>query len=65
MGGAGPTATGNWSRKGVDVMSGVNGKVVLTSPKACPADVCIEPVVGEVVKIVIRMAPIHKIHAYL
>ncbi len=65
FGGAGPTATDNWCRKGVDVMSGVNGEVVLTSPKACPADVCIEPVVGEVVNIVIRMAPIHKSHAYL
>ncbi len=65
MGGAGLTATGNSCCKGVDVMSGVNGKVVLASPKTCSADVCIEPVVGEVVNIVIRMAPIHKTHAYL
>ncbi len=64
-GGAGPTATDKSCRKGVDVMSGVNGEVVLASPKACPADVCIETVVGEVVNIVIRMAPIHKTHAYL
>ncbi len=58
---------GCWTdcRKGVDAMSGVNGEVVLVSPKACPADVCIEPVVGEVVTIVIRMAPFHKIHPYL
>ncbi len=61
-GGAGPTAAGNSC---VDAMSGVNGEVVLTSPKACPADVCIEPVVGEAVNIVIRMAPIRKTHAYL
>ncbi len=65
LGGAGPTAAGNSCRKGVDAMSGVNGEVVLASPKAFPADVCIEPVVGEVVNIVIRMAPIHKLHAYL
>ncbi len=57
--------TGLQGRKGVDAMSGVNGEVVLASPKACPADVCIEPVAGEVVNIGIRMAPIHKIHAYL
>ncbi len=48
----------------MDAMSGVNGKVALASPKACPAYVCIEPVVDEVVNIVIRMVPIHKIHAY-
>ncbi len=64
-GGAGPTARGDSCRKGVDAMSSVNGEVVLASPKACPADVRLEPVVGEVVNIVIRMAPIHKIHAYL
>ncbi len=60
LGGAGPTAAGNSCRKGVDAMSGVNGEFVLASPKAC-----IEPVVGEVVNIVIEMTPIHKIHAYL
>ncbi len=47
----------------MDAISGVNGEVVLASPKACPADVCIEQVVDEVVNIVIRMAPIYKIHA--
>ncbi len=56
---------GNSCHNGVDAMSGVNGEVVLPSPKACLTDVCIEPVVNEVVNIVIRMAPIHKIHAYL
>ncbi len=65
MGGAGPTAAGNSCRKGVDAMGGVTGEVVLATPNACPADACIEPVVGEVVNIVIEMTPIHKIHAYL
>ncbi len=51
-------------RNGVDAMSGVNGEVVFPSPKACLTAVCIEPVVNDVVNIVIRMAPIHKIHAY-
>ncbi len=45
LGGAGPTVAGNSYRKGVDAMSGVNEEVVLASPKACPADVYIIPVV--------------------
>ncbi len=65
FGGCRPTAAGNSCRKDVDAMSGATGEVVLASPKACPADVCIEPVVGVVMNIVIRMVPIHKIHTYL
>ncbi len=49
----------------IRTVSGVNDEVVLAIPKACPADVCTEPVVDEVVNIVMRMAPIYKIHAYL
>ncbi len=64
-GGSEPTAAGNSYRKGVDAMSGVNEEVVLASPKACPADVYIVVVAGEVVNIVIIMASIHKIHSYL
>ncbi len=65
VGGAGLTAAGNSCRIGGDAKSGVNGEVVLASPKAYLGDVCTEPVVDGVVNIFVKMAPIYKIHAYL
>ncbi len=58
---------GCWTdcRIGGDVISGVNGEVVLASPKAYLGDVWTEPVVDGVVNTFIRMAPIYKLHAYL